>query len=209
MSVMELPQVRKMPRQERSRALVDAIVEAAGRVLVRSGREAVTTNSVALVAGVSIGSLYQYFPNREAIIAAVAHRHAHRIYHRVADLELSHATSLDEAVTRMVAALFAAHAIDPALHVALDHDLSHGHARHTHGEAHGGTLPAIVTLLTTLPVKVRHEIAAPDVLLAAQVVAEILHCLAHAAIRRPEGSIERDKLEREAAIAALAYLKAR
>ena len=59
---------RKLPRQDRSRATVDAILEAAARVLVKEGFERTTTNRVAEAAGVSVGSLYQYFPNKEAIL---------------------------------------------------------------------------------------------------------------------------------------------
>ena len=62
---------RKRPRQARSRVLYDALVEATQRVLASEGVAAVTTARVAEVAGVSIGSLYQYFPSCEALIAAV------------------------------------------------------------------------------------------------------------------------------------------
>jgi AcrR family transcriptional regulator len=58
---------------------VDAIVEAAGRLLVEHGRLGVTTNAVAERAGVSIGSLYQYFPNKEAIFAALQERHRDQV----------------------------------------------------------------------------------------------------------------------------------
>ncbi|ELY6247350.1 TetR/AcrR family transcriptional regulator [Cronobacter universalis] len=68
---------RKAPRQARSRALVEAIVEATARIFERQGAAACTTNAVAETAGVSIGSLYQYFPNRHALTAAlVAREHA-------------------------------------------------------------------------------------------------------------------------------------
>lgn len=67
-------ELRKRPQQARSRALVDALVEATARVLEREGVAAVTTARVAEVAGVSIGSLYQYFPGGEALIAAVIER---------------------------------------------------------------------------------------------------------------------------------------
>ncbi|NMM91281.1 TetR family transcriptional regulator, partial [Rhodococcus sp. SRB_17] len=60
---------RKTPAQERSRATVDRIVEAATRVLDREGI-ATTTNRIADEAGVSVGSLYQYFPDKHAIIHA-------------------------------------------------------------------------------------------------------------------------------------------
>jgi AcrR family transcriptional regulator len=70
---------RRDPAQERSRQTVDAIVEAAVRLLVEHGRLGVTTNAVAERAGVSIGSLYQYFPNKEAIFAALQERHRDQV----------------------------------------------------------------------------------------------------------------------------------
>ncbi|RDV36467.1 TetR/AcrR family transcriptional regulator [Bradymonadaceae bacterium TMQ3] len=65
---------RKEPVQERSRALVEALIEATARILEDEGPEALTTNRVAEVAGTSIGSLYQYFPNKEALLAALVER---------------------------------------------------------------------------------------------------------------------------------------
>jgi len=62
---------RKRPRQARSKATVDTILAATARVLVRRGFDRLTTNAVADAAGVSIGSLYQYFPNKEALVAAL------------------------------------------------------------------------------------------------------------------------------------------
>ena len=65
---------RKLPRQARSQHLVDALIEAAARVLGERGLEATTTNEIARVAGVSVGSLYQYFPSKEAMLAAALDR---------------------------------------------------------------------------------------------------------------------------------------
>jgi AcrR family transcriptional regulator len=65
---------RKIPRQARSLATVEVILDAAALLLVVEGYEQTTTNRIAERAGVSIGSLYQYFPNREAVVASVAHR---------------------------------------------------------------------------------------------------------------------------------------
>lgn len=62
--------LRKRPRQERSRALTQSILEAALRVLGQDGLDGLTTVRVAEVAGVSVGSLYQYFPGRQALMAA-------------------------------------------------------------------------------------------------------------------------------------------
>src|SRR5215831_2912861 len=66
---------RKMAAQERSRATVDALLSATARVLVRDGYDHASTNKIAEAAGVSIGSLYQYFPSKEALVAAVIDRH--------------------------------------------------------------------------------------------------------------------------------------
>jgi AcrR family transcriptional regulator len=60
--------LRKQPRQARSTRLVADILEAAARVLARDGARRFTTGRVAEAAGVSVGSLYQYFPNKEAIL---------------------------------------------------------------------------------------------------------------------------------------------
>src|ERR1700704_3271428 len=66
---------RKRPRQHRSKATVDAILEATARVLIKHGFDGLTTNAAAAAAGVSIGSLYQYFPNKEALVAALLEQH--------------------------------------------------------------------------------------------------------------------------------------
>lgn len=62
---------RKRPRQERSRKMEAAILEAATRVLREQGAAAFTTNRVAEVAGVSVGSLYQYYPNKASLLFRV------------------------------------------------------------------------------------------------------------------------------------------
>ena len=63
-------QPRRKPRQARSQATVEVILAAAARVFARSGYAATTTNHVAAKAGVSIGSLYEYFPSKDAILVA-------------------------------------------------------------------------------------------------------------------------------------------
>jgi AcrR family transcriptional regulator len=65
---------RKSPRQSRAKATVDAIVEATTQVLLREGYDRFTTARAAERAGVSIGTLYQYFPNKAALASAVIDR---------------------------------------------------------------------------------------------------------------------------------------
>lgn len=66
---------RKKPRQRRSRVTVETIFEATIQVLLANGLEAITTTQIAARAGVGVGSLYQYFPNKNALLAAVVQRH--------------------------------------------------------------------------------------------------------------------------------------
>jgi AcrR family transcriptional regulator len=66
---------RKTPKQKRSQETVSRILDAAARLLDEQGYTATTTNHVAELAGVSIGSLYQYFPNKDALLVALAERH--------------------------------------------------------------------------------------------------------------------------------------
>jgi AcrR family transcriptional regulator len=70
-----LLQPRKLPVQARSTASVDAILDATIQVLLNVGKERLTTTRVALRAGVSVGTLYQYFPNKSALLQAALRRH--------------------------------------------------------------------------------------------------------------------------------------
>ncbi|MFN4119033.1 TetR/AcrR family transcriptional regulator [Acidovorax sp.] len=70
---------RRTPRQERSQITVDAIFEAVARIVATQGEGALTTNRIAELAGVSVGSLYQYFPSKEAILVAMLDQHCERV----------------------------------------------------------------------------------------------------------------------------------
>ena len=71
---------RKTPRQQRAAETVAAIIEAAAQVLETGGFEGFNTNAIARRAGVSIGSLYQYFPGKDALTIALMNREANRCY---------------------------------------------------------------------------------------------------------------------------------
>src|SRR5262244_4119896 len=79
MASRPLTNPRKQASQERSRATVDALIEATARLLVREGFDKASTNRIAQEAGVSIGSLYQYYPSKEALVAALLERHIDEI----------------------------------------------------------------------------------------------------------------------------------
>jgi AcrR family transcriptional regulator len=113
--------MRKAPRQQRSRVTVDVIVEAATRVLARRGWARFTTNEIAAVAGVSVGSLYQYFPNKLAIAEAIRQRHLDEVLVALSGSGEgdSEAVALDQRVERFVDGVIAAHSVDQALHRVL------------------------------------------------------------------------------------------
>ncbi len=111
---------RKTASQKRSRATVAALVEAAARVLVKDGYERASTNRIAAVAGVSIGSLYQYFPGKEALVAAVIERHTQELTDVIQGaLTRVAAHPLEALIRELVAAAIAAHRVDPKLHRVL------------------------------------------------------------------------------------------
>jgi AcrR family transcriptional regulator len=111
---------RKNASQERSRATVDALVEATARILVREGFEKTSTNRIAEIAGVSVGSLYQYFPGKEALVAAVIDRHNEEIMGIVRATLIEVASMpLEKAVRRLVTVAIEAHRINPKLHRVL------------------------------------------------------------------------------------------
>src|SRR5690242_12366046 len=116
---------RKAPRQARSQATVKAILDAAARVLVERGYAATTTNLVADRAGVSVGSLYQYFPNKDALIAALHDRHA-REMNGVMDraLERSGELGFDETLELILGGLVEAHRVEAGLHRVLETQLA-------------------------------------------------------------------------------------
>lgn len=113
---------RKQPRQERARETVEAILEAAAQVFERHGYAAGTTNRIAERAGISIGSLYQYFPGKDAILLAIVERHVDegaRAMTPLLDGLLAEAPPLRDGLRRVVEAMVALHRDRPALHRVL------------------------------------------------------------------------------------------
>lgn len=115
---------RKLPTQARAKATVEVIVEAAARILVRHGFEGMTTNRVAEKAGVSVGSLYQYFPNKESLVAELERRH-HAELRAAFEEALPQAMALDVAgaVSLLIQSAIKVHTINPELHRVLSEEI--------------------------------------------------------------------------------------
>ena len=111
---------RKSPVQARSAASVDAILEATIQVLLQVGKEQLTTTKVALRAGVSVGTLYQYFPNKSALLKAVAKRHMDEVTEAVELVcQQQRGHSLEEMATALMTTFLQAKMKDPKTSVAL------------------------------------------------------------------------------------------
>ena len=108
---------RRSPIQQRSVATVEAILEATIQILDRSGPDALTTNLIAARAGISVGSLYQYFPDKQAIYSALHERHVDEV-RRVIERALAGRASgsLEDFARTLAEGLADVHAADPELH---------------------------------------------------------------------------------------------
>jgi len=108
---------RREPQQQRSRQTVEVMLDAVERVLRRHGVDAITTNRIAEAAGVSIGSVYQYFPDKRAIFTALHGRHVTEVS-QVLERALAHSasSSFEDVARSLVEMLVDVHARDPELH---------------------------------------------------------------------------------------------
>lgn len=114
---------RKKPSQDRSRRTVETLLEAATRVLERESLSGFTTNRVAEVAGVGIGSLYQYFPGKDALVAALIARAQSALADAVEDaVERTRGQGLAEAIDALARVAVDHQYRRPALAAAIDHE---------------------------------------------------------------------------------------
>jgi len=174
---------RKRPRQARAVATVDAIVTAAAQVLLAHGYENATTARVAERAGVSVGSLYQYFPNKESLVAELIERHAQdlvsTITHAIDDFP--HAT-LEAGLEAAIGAVIGAHRIDPRLHKILHEQIPRVGRLAKAMNAEREIAKAFERLLR------RHAEELPpacDPALAAVVVETVIEAIGHKAVLEP------------------------
>lgn len=120
------PVRRRIPAQERALATVEAMLDAVVMLLKRGGISAITTNRIAETAGVSIGSVYQYFPNKRAIFIALHERHIGAvdivIQRKITE---SAGQPLDHLVASLIDGMIEVHASDPELAILLDSEVPH------------------------------------------------------------------------------------
>lgn len=173
---------RRLPRSQLGAATVDAILAAVERILERDGMDRLTTNHVAELAGVSIGSLYQYFPNKEALIGALQDRYAEDTLTRVrAALESSEGQPIRTVIARIGEAVLAAKQNQRPIHRWLID------ARTAAGvwERYRGWMDQHVELIAEFLAK-RDDVAVNDVHAAAFVVVHAAEGLIEAATERPD-----------------------
>jgi AcrR family transcriptional regulator len=192
--------VRRRPQQRRAQQTVDDILDAVVRVLKKRGVDGITTNRVAEAAGVSIGSVYQYFPDKRAIFGALHERHVAETSRLIESTLVEHASSpLETFVRALVEALIDAHAEDPELHELLTTAVPHGA---------DGARALEVRLRGTfkLAITSRKDLPPRDLARMLFVLPNIVEALSHgAAYRRPTG-LSVHAAKKEAVRAVLSYV---
>ncbi|HEV7777184.1 MAG TPA: TetR/AcrR family transcriptional regulator [Luteibacter sp.] len=174
-----LTKPRKHASQDRSRAKVDALVEATARILVREGFDKASTNRIAEKAGVSVGTLYQYYPGKEALVVAVIERHDQEIMQVVHDALAEVASQpIEQAVRRLVVAAIEAHRVDPKLHRVLAEQIPRT-GRLENIEAYSRESYALFRAYLE---RHRDEVRAVDLGLAAFVCVTTIEALTHNAV---------------------------
>jgi AcrR family transcriptional regulator len=171
-----------MPRQARSRALVEAVLESTARVLVERGYAGTNTNLVAERAGVSIGSLYQYFPNKDSLIAALHERHGGEMRAVVETmLATDHPRDLRGHLAVLVHAMLAAHQVEPELHRLLEQEFLSFDVPYNQNPADQSVFRRVRQLLENH----RNEVAPRDLDLATWMALKTMQALVHAAVITP------------------------
>lgn len=172
------PAMRKAPKQARSRATVDTILEAGARILGDEGWAGFTTNKVADLAGVSIGSLYQYFPDKLSLVDAIRHRHLDDC---LAVMKSVGGATPAAFAGELVRAMLAAHSSFPGLHrVLLDEAPSSDDYRDPHSDFEVAYLAHYAAAVAAF----RGRLPCPDDHVAARIISDAMDGVIHNAARR-------------------------
>jgi AcrR family transcriptional regulator len=117
---------RRQPQQRRSQQTVEAVLDAVAKLIKREGVTSVTTNRIAETAGVSIGSVYQYFPDKRAIYMALHKRHLDAVDELVKTTLVETAKgSLEQAMRALIEALIEAHNPDSEMYEVMFSEIPH------------------------------------------------------------------------------------
>lgn len=169
---------RKRPRQHRSKETVETILAATARILIKQGFDGLTTNSVAVAAGVSIGSLYQYFPNKQALVAALIERRLDDKNERtLAELARVAREPFPVAVRTMIRLTIDNYAQSPELSRVLIEQVPRVGRMARIAELHQGTLKLVSALLEAR----KTELAVRDPEMAAFVLVASIEAIAQRA----------------------------
>ncbi|AKV03774.1 Transcriptional regulator, TetR family [Labilithrix luteola] len=183
--------------------MVESILEATIRVLVARGYDHTTTIAIAERAGVSVGSLYQYFPNKESLVAALVERHTTELL-ACTERVLTDAEDSDPADTMraFVRASVDAHRVDPALHKILVEQVPRVGKIKTAMD----TSRVIVAKLTAYLEQHRKRLVVSDPAIAAFVVETSVEALTHRVVIERPDLVTARRLEDEATNLVLRYL---
>jgi AcrR family transcriptional regulator len=195
---------RRQPKQRRALETVGAVLEAAVRILKREGVDGLTTNRIAEVAGVSIGSVYQYFPDKGAIFSALHRQHIAAVDRLVATQLTRHAGSpLEELMQALIGAMVDLHAADPELCELLMTEVPH---RAEGGEDFACRLHG--AFRQALAARTRKKKKLRNLDKTVFTVTQLVDALSHgAALKRPSG-VTLEEAKQEALRAVMAYLGA-
>ncbi|HEY6035638.1 MAG TPA: TetR/AcrR family transcriptional regulator [Kofleriaceae bacterium] len=194
---------RKRPRQQRSKDTVDSILDATARLLKHAGFAGMTTNAVAEKAGVSIGSLYQYFPNKEALVSALIERHCDEMNAAILAKLANVATlPIAQGARAVIELTFSAHAIDPALHRVLTEQVPRIGKLAKLRELDNISHRMVAGLLAAR----RDELAIRDVELAAFVLVSAIESIVHRSALLYPDKLKDPRLLDEATLLVTRYL---
>jgi len=194
---------RKRPRQRRSQATVDAILEATAQVLVADGYDKTSTNRVAKRAGVSIGSLYQYFPNKEALVGELVDRYSNRVMALIL-AELTQHSDAPPSVTApvLVQAMIAQKRENPELARVLRDQIPRV-GRMQHYETN---LATIIEAVASYLAAHRDALRIDDVEAAAFVTVQTVDAATHAGVVGMPGAVDDERLAAHVTDLLLSYL---
>lgn len=193
---------RKEPRQARSKAMVDTILDATASVLLDRGYAKTNTNIVAEFAGISVGSLYRYYPNKNALIIALQERHVAQMLDVFVNIteNMTPDGTLAGDLRALIDALVGAHLLEPELNRILEEEVSSSYVPNS--EVRSRFFSSTKALLS----RHRAELALDDIDLAALVLNRILKSLLQNVVLPVPPSVDATKVQAEILPAVLGYL---